>query len=102
TDRLGSLIFRDLAQGHEYAVRDEAGSPTPVTTLAFDAPPDESFYRRQTLPEGLQYIEARDGTLLAAMVRAPLGKKLADGPFPTVVEYSGYPAADPDNPQPST
>src|SRR5262249_55325110 len=47
-------------------------------------------------------IQARDGTLLAAMVRAPLGKTLDQGPFPTVVEYSGYAAADPDNPQPST
>src|SRR5262249_24243108 len=49
-----------------------------------------------------QYSRTRDGTLLAAMVRAPLGKTLADGPFPTVVEYSGYAAADPDSPQPST
>src|SRR5262249_31475373 len=49
-----------------------------------------------------QYSRTRDGTLLAAMVRAPLGKTLADGPFPALVEYSGYAAADPDDPQPST
>src|SRR5262245_9948368 len=36
------------------------------------------------------------------MVRPPAGKKLSDGPFPTVIEYSGYSPADPDSPQPST
>src|SRR4029450_10665067 len=34
--------------------------------------------------------------------RPPLGRSLADGPFPTLVEYSGYSVADPDNPQPSS
>src|SRR5207302_1780103 len=75
---------------------------TPVTVLRFEDNPDASFYQAQSLHEGLQYIQARDGTLLAAMVRPPLGKTLAQGPFPTVVEYSGYAAADPDSPQPST
>jgi putative CocE/NonD family hydrolase len=35
-------------------------------------------------------------------VRGPLLKPFADGPHPTVVEYSGYAAADPDNPQASS
>src|SRR5690606_12678772 len=62
----------------------------------FDDHPDLSFYRKQTLRDGFQYIQMRDGTLLAAMVRLPGGP----GPFPTVVEYSGYAVADPDNQQP--
>jgi hypothetical protein len=37
----------------------------------------------------------RDGILLAATVRLPPGKTLADGPFPTVIEYSGYNVAGP-------
>ena len=37
----------------------------------------------------------RDGILLAATVRLPPGKTLADGPFPTVIEYSGYAVAPP-------
>src|SRR2546427_3843045 len=105
TDRLGSLLFRDLTPGRGYVVRDTAADgfvSDPVTVLKFDEQPDASFYTGQHLQAGLQYIQARDGTLLAAMVRAPLGKSLGDGPFPTVVEYSGYAAADPDNPQPST
>ena len=101
TDRFGSFIFRDLRQGGRYVVSDGA-DVMPVTVLRFRDHPDESFYRRQTLTEGFHYIEARDGTLLAAMVRAPLGKQLADGSFPTVVEYSGYAAADPESPQPTT
>src|SRR5262245_38568424 len=103
-DRFGSLIFRDLASGRGYTVRETAagGGSLPVTVLKLDDPPEVSFYKGQSLAEGLQYIQARDGTLLAAMVRPPAGKHLADGPFPTVVEYSGYAAADPDNPQPST
>jgi hypothetical protein len=70
--------------------------------LAFAEHPDSPFYARQVLRDGFQYIATRDGTLLAAMVRAPLGKTLAGGPFPTVVEYSGYAVADPDDFQPST
>ncbi|MEB2286164.1 MAG: hypothetical protein B6D46_00220 [Polyangiaceae bacterium UTPRO1] len=102
-DRFGSLIFRELAQGAAYAVREPGGATTPVTTLRFADHPPQSFYQAQTLVEGLNYVQMRDGTLLAAMVRAPLGSSFAPGRrFPTVVEYSGYAVADPDNPQPST
>ena len=103
TDAFGSLIFRELPQGARYAIRDGGtGTVTPVTVLRFRDHPDPSFYTRQRLHDGFQYIETRDGTLLAAMVRPPIGQSLSAGPFPTVVEYSGYPAADPANAQPST
>jgi predicted acyl esterase len=103
TDTYGSLIFRELEQGAHYVLRETAsGDTTPVTVLVFGHNPPQSFFAAQTLEPGLQYIRTRDGTLLAAMVRLPAGKTLADGPFPTLVEYSGYAAADPDNPQPST
>jgi len=103
-DAFGSLIFRELEEGRTYVVRETGagGAGTPVKVLRFADHPPASFYAGRTLVEGFQYIEARDGTLLAAMVRPPLGQTLANGPFPTVVEYSGYPAADPDSPQPST
>ena len=78
TDRFGSLIFRELDPGRGYVVRDDAsGDTVPVTVLAFKDRPDQSFYAQQTLHEGLNYIRARDGTLLAAMVRPPLGGSLA-------------------------
>jgi predicted acyl esterase len=102
TDSFGSFIFRDLTQGARYVVGAAGSADTPVTVLRFADHPDQSFYSGQVLQEGLQYIRTRDGTLLAAMVRAPAGKHLTDGPFPTVVEYSGYAVADPDNPQAMT
>src|SRR5262249_58224264 len=80
----------------------EPSNPIGVTVLRFADHPDESFYRAHAMGDGYQYIEMRDGMLLAAMVRPPFGKKLSDGPFPTVVEYSGYSPADPDSPEPST
>lgn len=102
-DRFGSLIFRELEQGRTYNVRESAsGRTASATVLVFEDHPPAAHYSGQTLAEGLQYIAMRDGTKLAAMVRAPLGRTLAQGPFPTLVEYSGYAAADPDSPQPST
>ena len=35
-------------------------------------------------------MTVRDGVELAMTVRLPRGKTLADGPFPTVIEYSGH------------
>jgi predicted acyl esterase len=102
-DRFGSLVFRELPQGESYVVRAvEEPAGLPVTVLRFEDHPDGSFYESQVLGDGYQYIHTRDGTLLAAMVRPPFGKTLAQGPFPTVVEYSGYAAADPGSPQAST
>ena len=101
-DRFGSLIFRDLALGADYVV--EGGVPAarvPVEIRILADHPDASFYAAQALVNGFQYIETRDGTLLAAMVRPPLGRSFADGPFPTVIEYSGYSPADPGATQPS-
>jgi predicted acyl esterase len=103
TDAFGSFLFYDLEPGGRYLVRtSDGGEAVRVKVLRFNDHPDSSFYRRQNLQEGLEYIEARDGTLLAAMVRPPAGRTLAEGPFPTLVEYSGYAVADPDNPQPSS
>jgi predicted acyl esterase len=102
TDAFGSLAFVELDQGKTYVlIGGDAPGGTEVKVLRFEDHPDASFYGRTTLVEGYQYIPMRDGTLLAAMVRAPLGQSLAQGPFPTVIEYSGYSPADPNNPQPS-
>ena len=37
----------------------------------------------------------RDGVELAMTVRLPAGRTLDDGPFPTVIEHSGYQIAAP-------
>jgi hypothetical protein len=101
-DAQRALIFRELGEGKDYVVRLVGGESTDVTTLVFGDHPDQAFYDAQTLVNGYQYITMRDGTKLAAMVRPPLGRQLSQGPFPTLVEYSGYSPADPDASQPSS
>ncbi|MEM7288085.1 MAG: CocE/NonD family hydrolase [Actinomycetota bacterium] len=89
-DELGSLLFRDVPAG-EFTVR--AGEAATTTTVAdvTDPAPDASFYADQEIGEGFGYLTTRDGTTLSVNVTLPAG----DGPYPTVVEYSGY---DPSNP----
>ncbi len=99
-DRFGSLVFPGIAQGRTFTVRGKiagmvAGSK-PVTTLTFGKNPKQSFYDGlATMDAGYQYVETRDGTSLAVTVRAPFGKTLSDGPFPTLINMSGYADADP-------
>lgn len=95
-DAFGSVVFRGLSQGATYTVRDVTSGWSAATTVltAGDNPP-EAFYRATAMHEGLNYIPMRDGITLAATVRPPVGRTLAEGPFPTVVEYSGYQVAAP-------
>jgi predicted acyl esterase len=98
-DRLGSLIVRNLTAGPGYRFEEGTG-PGARRTAAFrvlstSSTPGASFYSSQHLHAGLNYVRMRDGILLAATVRLPPGKTLADGPFPTVIEYSGYNVAGP-------
>ena len=101
-DRYGSLAFIDVEPGVTYTVRgedgDEIAGSDEVTTLALDEHPAESFYEElPEIAEGYGYLETRDGTKLAMTVRAPAGKSLDDGPFPTLINMSGYPEANPDS-----
>jgi predicted acyl esterase len=98
-DRLGSLIFRELRPGRGYRIKARRGHGT-VRTRSFKvlragANPPQSFFRRKRLKQGLNYVKMRDGVELAMTVRLPAGKKLSDGPFPTLIEYSGYQTAAP-------
>lgn len=98
-DRLGSLAVRELEQGRTYTVTDvDSGVSTAARVLVTTENPPQSFYNSTTMHEGLNYITMRDGITLAAVVRPPLGQSLADGPFPTVIEYSGYQIAAPNEP----
>ena len=98
-DRLGSLIVRNLTPGRGFRFEESRRSRTlatlPFSVFAANSPPPASFYSSQRLHQGLNYMKMRDGVLLAATVRLPPGKTLADGPFPTVIEYSGYAVAPP-------
>jgi uncharacterized protein len=97
-DRLGSLIVRNLRPGSGYRFEEGAGGRRRYTApfrVLSTSPPPQSFYSSQQMHVGLNYIEMRDGVLLAATVRLPPGDTLADGPFPTVIEWSGYAVAAP-------
>src|SRR5271165_6295077 len=98
-DGLGSLILRNVTPGAGYTFRSIDGQKVEATSsftvlTPSDTPP-ESFYSIQHLSADLNYITMRDGVKLAATVRLPPGKTLADGPFPTVIEESGYAIAAP-------
>jgi predicted acyl esterase len=94
-DRFGSKIFRGLHPGPGFRVKRGARLSRRFRVLRAGDNPPRSFYRRTELKQGLNYVKMRDGTELAMTVRLPAGKTLADGPFPTLIEYSGYQTAAP-------
>ena len=102
-DANGTLIFRDVMPAPGYRVATgagatlEASAATAVTAMTEH--PDAAFYARQPIGPGYGYLETRDGTRLAINVILP--GPVENGPYPTVIEYSGYSPADPDSPQPS-
>jgi len=93
-DAYGSLLFRDLDPQRPYLVTTAETLDGPFIPLDREAHPDQSFYAEQRLVPGLNYIEMRDGTTLSANVALP--GPVEDGPYPTVIEYSGYTPADPE------
>ena len=98
-DTAGALLFRDVSPGRGYRVisTDGATRSVPLRVLRPDQHPSPAFYRSQHLGPGYGYLTTRDGTQLAVNVRLP-GPPDA-GPYPTVVEYSGYDPANPDSNQ---
>jgi uncharacterized protein len=95
-DSLGGVVFRLLAPGRGYRVRQAGVQSGPLTVLSDrSAPPSTKLYG-QTIPtRGYGYLTTRDGTKLAIDVHLPGGP----GPYPTLVEYSGYGYANPAGPQ---
>ena len=100
-DHLGSLVFRKLPPGKAYRVH-TVGAKTPTRSDAVDvlaeadSLPPAAFYGDQKLDAGTGYITTRDGTKLAVFVTLP--GPAEDGPYPTIVNYSGYDPARPGEP----
>ena len=113
---LGDPAAAGVVEPGRYVIRDDEASPTlaagVVTVPGRDDVPDTALYDRQaltaarldvlgnplpgsSLEEGFQYLEMRDGVRLSAMVRLPDPALYGDGPYPTVVEYSGYSPSNP-------
>lgn len=108
-DELGGVLFRNVAAGSGYGVWvfgdgiSTARGPVTVTDETDTPPP--SLYTGQTLPignldanSGYGYITTRDGTQLSVQVVLP-GPPDA-GPYPTIMEYSGYDPSSPTTGQP--
>lgn len=121
--RLPILEGNTLKPGDDYVIRAEEGDPIeesePFTVLAVGDVPEISLYEGQILTgvhtallggykpgeveaDGFQYIETRDGTTLSVMVRFPDYDLYGEGPWPTVVEYSGYSPSKPSSPEPGS
>ncbi len=113
-----------LKAGPGYTIRNESADPVqvsaPTTVMARDDHPPTSLYDGQKLAgvhwaiiggkpvageevgDGFGYITMRDGVSLSAMVRLPDPTVFGPGPYPTVVEYSGYGPSNPTNPEPGS
>jgi predicted acyl esterase len=98
-DQQGSLLFRDLEPGAGYTVSSSKAISGSVTVADPAKNPPANFYSSQPqLPAGgFGYITTRDGTTLSANVILP--GPADQGPYPTVVEYSGYQPSDPGSAQ---
>jgi predicted acyl esterase len=84
--KLGGAVFRHVRPG-SYRVRSKH-----VRVLSTrSAPPSTKGYRQKLPASGYGYLTTRDGTKLAIDVHLPSGP----GPYPTLVEYSGYGYANP-------
>ncbi|MFT6764288.1 MAG: putative acyl esterase [Candidatus Aldehydirespiratoraceae bacterium] len=98
-DEYGSLVFRSLDSNADHRLATSAGVSQPIDVLARDEHPAPEFFAEQRLEvnrennTGFDYIETRDGTTLGAYIVLP--GPIEDGPYPTVVEYSGYSPSNP-------
>ncbi len=110
-DSLGGLLFRNVPAGKGYRVRLLPRGPSSGPLRVFStqsAPPDPSIYNQMIPSHGYGYLTTRDGIKLAIDVRLPsdLGSEAGvsinlpqlPGPYPTLIEYSGYGYADPSAP----
>jgi len=96
-DAQGSLIFREVEPGSGYRVLGAEGpaglsDPLEVLSYAGSTPPQE-FYDDQVLEPGYGYLTTRDGTKLSVFVALPGPPE--EGPYPVLVNYSGYTPSQP-------
>ncbi|MEM7155308.1 MAG: CocE/NonD family hydrolase [Myxococcota bacterium] len=111
-----------LKAGDGYVIRNDETDPIettePFSVLGVDDVPDPALYEDQVLKgiftsalgidtgedpnDGFNYVEVRDGVQLSVMVRFPDRNIYGEGPWPTVVEYSGYSPSRPDRVEPGS
>ncbi len=96
---LGGAVFRHLAPGKGYRVRSAGGAVSGKLAVLSGRPaPRSTKLYKQTIPAGgYGYLTTRDGIKLAVNVHLP--GPADQGPYPALVEYSGYGYADPAGPE---
>ncbi len=93
---LGGIVFRHIEPGGGYVVRKGKGGPSTAKFRVLSdkgTPPDPAIYDQAIPNDGYGYLTTRDGTKLAINVYLP--GPADQGPYPTLIEYSGYGYADP-------
>jgi predicted acyl esterase len=109
TDHLGGRLFRNLPAGDDYRVTVRVGDTVErserLHVLSAGETPPRAFYASHRLTvdnlsptSGYDYLFTRDGTTLSVQVVLPGPPE--NGPYPTVVEYSGYDPSSPSTGQP--
>ena len=93
---LGGIVFRRVDPGGGYRVRGPRGVESPALRVLTNRPepPDTSIYGQRLPAGGYGYMTTRDGTKLAIDVHLP--GPADQGPYPTLIEYSGYGYAEPE------
>ena len=101
-----------VAPGEGYTVRNEDTDPVqaskPFAVLGRDDHPKDAFYEDQQdeigptgdEKEWFGYVTMRDGVQLSVNIRLPGPPD--EGPYPTVVEYSGYGPSNPGSTEPGS
>jgi predicted acyl esterase len=106
-------VVSEGVPGEPFAGPVEASAP--FTVLDIDDVPHSSFYDGQVVPfvptiitgevaaghtdeEGYGYLTMRDGVKLSVNVRLPDPSFYGPGPYPTVLQYSGYAPSKPGAP----
>jgi len=95
-DTQGAILFRTVEVGSGYRVRSGGLESDPVTVMGRTDHPDPSFYDSISIEEGYGYVPTRDGTTLSINVTFP--QDGSEGPWPVVVDYSGYSPSAPGAP----
>ena len=87
---LGGAVFRDVKPGAR--LPGQRGKRVARAVSDRSAPPSTKLYKQKIPASGYGYLTTRDGTKLAIDVHLPGRRR---GPYPTLVEYSGYGYANP-------
>lgn len=97
TDKLGSFVFREISPGSGYTITINGEKTRALKVMdEAESKPAQGHYSSQKLTTGNSYIITRDGTKLAVFITMPGPEE--EGPYPTIVDYSGYDPARPGAP----